>query len=329
MGAVNCEARGVKRQNYRLYLVVTATMAKTNVKRSKKQHTPDYYPVQRTIPVSGTVAANGGIITGTMVGDAGKLLSQTNRRLYRYGMNYRIKLDLEMSQATSGSVDVEVFALRNNWDVQRAFALAKATYDEAHADELNHTKSGNLARWRDFRMDDGVNSAVDLNPVIIDIPTLNVSIPSDGEFAKATVDDGGTEKFISWGNSAANTISARDEWIVAGRTGDDPSTVSTDAPYAGVNSDSMSDIEMETLGTDGNQPPYSATSDSDLFYRVGIMRYETAPDGLQRLSTGYFDAPCGLFVIKVTSGVNLSAGSVVLTAQSGDYKGISAQKMCQ
>ena len=105
--------------------------------------------------------------------------------------------------------------------------------------------------------------------------------------------------------------------------------MSTSAPYGGVNSDDMSDIEMGNLGNDGNSPPYSNQAQSDVLRRVGVMRYEPGPTGLQRLSTGYFDAPCGLFVIKVTSGVNLGPGSVVMTSQAGDYKGTSAHKMCQ
>lgn len=304
-------------------------MVKKKVERSKKQHTPDYYPVQRTIPLSGTSAANGQIITGTMVADAGKLLSITNRRLYRYGMNYRIKLDLELSQSVTSGVDVEVFALQNNWDTQRAFALAKATYDDAYAHELKHTKTANLARWRDFRVAADVTGAVDLFPVVVDTSSLSVTTNSNGEFANSTVDDSGVAKRFTWGLASASALDIKNEWIESGRTAADPSVTSTTAPYAGVNSDDMSDIEMSALANSGNNPPYGNTAESDIFHRVGIMRYEPGPDGLQRLSTGYFDAPCGLFVIKVTSGINLAAGSVVLTAQSGDYKGISALKMCQ
>ena len=299
--------------------------------KTKKQHTPDYYPVQRKIPLSGTVAANGGIIAGTMTADAGRLLSNVNRRLMRYGMNYRIKLDLEVSESSSADFDVEVFALRNNWDVQRAYALAKATWEEAHADERNHTKTANLARWRDCRIDDGVTGAIELYPVKIDNASLAVEIDNQGEFINASVDDAGTEKTLTWGLGGATTIDIVNEWIQSGRTSADPASLSTNAPYAGVNSDSMSDIELENLGQDGNNPPYSNAGASDQLYRVGLMRYEASgpTGGVQRLSTGYFDAPCGLFVIKVTSGVNLAAGSVVMTAQSGDHKGVAASKMCQ
>ena len=306
-------------------------MSKTS--RSKKQHTPDFYPVQRTIPLSGTIAGNGGLVTGTMVADAGRLLSNVNRRLYRYGNLYQIKLDLDnVTAAIDTSFDIEVFALRNNWDVQRAYALAKKVYDEAYEDELKATGSANLARWRDFRVSDGVSGAVDLFPVRRDSASLTRVIDDNGEFVLSAVDDGGTEKFFTWGNASASSIDITNEWTQAGRTAADPAVISTTAPYAGVNSDGMSDIEHQNLGNDGNNPPYDDQAVTDQLYRVATLRYEATPTqglGLQRLSTGYFDAPCGLFVIRVTSGVNLGSGTISMTVKSGDYKGVHAKGMCQ
>ena len=292
-------------------------------KTTKKQHTPDYYPVQRRIPLG----VDGGTLAGTTQGDCGKLLSIANRRLYRYGKKYRMKIDLEPSVATAQAFDVEVFALRNTWDVQRAYALAKKVYDEAYADELKGTGKANLARWRDFRVNDGLSSANDLFPVTNDNASLAETVQTSGEFATSTVDDQGTEKFFTWGNAASNSIDIINEWIQAGRTGADPNVISTNAPYAGVNSDQMSDIEQGNLGQDGNNPPYAQSAVSDQLVRVGTLRYEPAPDGMQRLSTGYFDAPCGLFVLKTTAGVNTANGNYVVTIQAGDYKGVMAHDM--
>lgn len=305
-----------------------ASKASKKKTRTKKQHTPDYYPVQRVIPL-GTTNAVQGHLGGIIVSDAGKQLSKVNRRLYRYGMKYSLKIDLNPSQANTQPVDVEVFALRNNWDVQRAYALAKKIYDEAYADELSSTGSANLARWRDFRIDDGVNGAIQANPVSYDNGTLTEVVLDEGEFTFSAVDVAGTEKRFTWGTGTASAIDIVNEWVRAGRTGADPNVVSTNAPYDGVNSDDMSSIEMANLGQDGNNPPYSQDSDSDMLVRVATLRLEPAPDGLQRLSTGFFDAPCGLFVLKTTTGVNLSNGQIVLTVQSGDYKGVKAHAMTQ
>ena len=305
-----------------------ANKASTKRTSTKKQHTPDYYPVQRMIPLGTTDAAQGHL-GGTTVGDCGKLLSKTNRRLYRYGMNYSMKLDLDVSQSVGTSFDVEVYALRNTWDVQRAYALAKKVYDEAYADELKSTGSANLARWRDFRVNDGVTGAIDINPCVYDNAALTRVVNDEGEFVTSTVDDQGTEKFFTWGTAGAGSIDIINEWVQAGRTGTDPNVLSTNAPYAGVNSDQMSDIEQGNLGQDGNNPPYSQTSNNDMLVKIATLRYEAAPTGMQRLSTGFFDAPCGLFVLKTTTGVNIANGSVVLTVQSGDYKGTKARALCQ
>jgi hypothetical protein len=91
----------------------------------------------------------------------------------------------------------------------------------------------------------------------------------------------------------------------------------------------MSDIEMGNLGNDGNNPPYNVASHPDLFVKVATLRYQPGPEGMQRLSTGYFDAPCGLFVLKTTAAGNLPNGIISMTAKAGDYKGVSAQRMCQ
>ena len=305
-----------------------ASKASKTSTRTKKQHTPDYYPVQTSIPLGTTDAAQGHL-GGTTTGDCGRILSKANRRLYRYGYNYSMKLDLDVSQSVAVPFDVEVYALRNTWDVQRAYALAKKVYDEAYADELKSTGSANLARWRDFRILDGVTGGIDLNPCNYDNAGLTRSVAENGEFVQAQVDVNGTEKSFTWGTASLSQISIRDEWIQAGRTGADPSTVSTNAPYDGVNSDQMSDIEMTNLGENGNNPPYAATSDGDLLVKIATLRYQPAGEGLQRLSTGYFDAPCGLFVLKTTTGVNIANGTVVLTVQKGDYKGVKALAMCQ
>lgn len=294
------------------------------MKRTKKQHTPDYYPVQRTIPLSGTTAANGKLVTGVMTADAGRLLSQSNRRMYRYGMKYRMKLDIDVPAAVDVPFDIEVFALRNNWDTQRAFALAKKHYDEAIADELNSTEN---ARWLDFRVFHGT-AGVDLHPVVVDNSTLSTNVPADGEHALSLVDKGGVGHNFTWGAASSTRIDIKNEWIQSGRVSDDPSTPITSAPYDGLNADRMSDIEQTGIQERGNKPPYNETSQNDLLVQIGTLRYEPGTVGLQKLSTGFFDAPCGLFVIKVTSGINLPAGAVHFTAQSGDYKGVHAEGMC-
>ena len=304
--------------------MATKRSVKKTVQKSapKKQHTPDYYPVVRETYLGDDT---NGAFTGTHTGDAGQILSIVNRRLYRYGKMYQLKIDLDPGSIAADAI-VEVFALRNNWDTQRAFALAKAVYDEAYADELKLGK-GNLARWRDFRINSGVTGAGIIDPVKFDSATLAIGVEDFGEHVVSAVDDNGTEKAFTWGNGSGSQISVPTEWTQAGRTAADPNVISTSAPYAGVNSDKMSDIEQGNLGNDGNNPPYSASSATDLLTKVATLYFRPGAIGLSKLSTGYFDAPCGLFIIKVNAP--LANGRLKLSAKAGDYKGVHALSMCQ
>ena len=291
--------------------------------RSKKQHTPDYYPIQKRI----ALGVDGGSLNGLIVADVGKLLSISNRRLYRQARKYQVKVDLNPDVTLAAQTEVEVYALRNNWDVQRALALAKKTYDDAYEHELEASGSAQIARWRDFRTESGIAGALDADPVTYGSATLALQVENTGEFVSSSVDVAGTETYFTWGNADANHLSILTEWNRTGSTSTDPSSPSTSGAYDGVNSDDQSNIEHANLGTDGNEPPYNAGTDQDQWVKVATLYVRPNPEGMQRLSTGYFHAPCGLVVLKTNN--SQGNGSVYLEAKSGDYKGVSSEAMCQ
>jgi len=287
---------------------------------TKKQHTPDYFPLDRSI----TLGVNGGSLVGNICHDTGKLLSIVNRRLYRQAKCYQVKLDLDVDITLATPTEVEVYALRNNWDVQRAVALAKQTFDDAHADERRIAGS-NLARWNDFRIQNGVTTTFS-DPCTYD-QALALTVDDVGEHAWSSVDDAGTEKYFSLAPAVANTLNIFDEWIKSGRTSATPSTPITTVPYDGVNSDDNSDIEMANMGQDGNLPPYRETANADHWVKVATLYFRPTPDGVQRLSTGYFDAPLGLVVTKHNN--SQANGSLKMTVKTGDYKGVHGTNMYQ
>lgn len=289
---------------------------------TKKQHSADYYPVQRNI----ALGLDGGTFNGTTVGDAGKILSIVNRRLYRYGKMYQIKIDLDVDVTVGADTEVDVYALANIWDVQRAYALAKKTYDLAYADERAELP-GNQSRWEDFRIAHGVNSGGDLDPVTFDRDTLALTVRNEGEHDLSVVDEAGTSHSFTWGAPGTNELGVITEWDKAGNVSADPESISTAAPYANVNSDQLSTIEATALGQRGNLPPYAQSTSGDIYIKVASLYYRPGATGMQRLSTGYFDAPCGTFVL-VTNNA-LGNGSVRMTAKAGDYKGVHALDMAQ
>lgn len=289
---------------------------------SKKQHTPDYYPIQRNI----ALGVDGGALTGTAILDAGKILSIANRRLYRYGKMYQLKIDLDVDVTVGSDVEVEVYALANTWDIQRAYALAKKTYDEAYADERTLGK-GQIARWTDFRINHGINGTVgDIDPVTFDRDTLALTVQNEGEHALSVVDVAGTLKGFTWGSSSGGELSVLEEWDNVGNVSLDPQSISTTAPYAGVNSDDLNSNEMTALGNRGDSPPYAQSTSGDIYVRIGTLYYRPGATGMSRTSTGFFDAPCGTVVL-VTN--NLANGSLRMTAKAGDYKGVHALDMAQ
>ena len=295
---------------------------KTPVRKTKKQHTPDYYPVQRKI----TLGVDGGNLGGNNVADIGKLLSIQNRRLYRQGKLYTAKVDLEIDGTVGVDHYVDVYVLVNNWDTQRAFALAKATYDEAYADELK-AQAGQASRWRDFRTDHGLTGFGDIDPVTYDRGNLATSVENHGEHLLSFVDDAGTSKGFTWGQATGSLLSIIAEWDNAGTTSSTPSAASSAAPYGGVNNDALSDIEMQHLGSAGNSPPYNTGNTQGIWVKVCTLYKQIGAIGLQKLSTGYFEAPCGLIALVANSG--LGNDSLSLTVKSGDYKGVHGLSMCQ
>jgi len=289
---------------------------------TKKQHSADYYPIQRNI----ALGRDGGTFNGTTVCDTGKILSIVNRRLYRYGKLYRVKIDLDVDITVGADTEVEVYAYANIWDVQRAYALAKKTYDEAYADE-RALGSGNIARWNDFRIGHGINSAGELDPITFDRDTLAAVVKNVGEHQVSTVDVGGTRKDFVWGAAGSNQLSVLAEWDAVGNVSETPQNPTTTVPYAGVNNDQLSTIEMADLGDHGDLPPYGQSTYGQILVRIGTLYYRPGATGMSRTSTGFFDAPCGTVVLKTNNA--LSNGSLRLTVQSGDYKGVHALAMCQ
>lgn len=289
---------------------------------SYRSSKPDYYPVQRTIPLG----VDGGNLSGTVIGDCGRLLSQTNRRLYRQGKLYQAKVDMDLAdyQAADG-VKVDVYVLANTWDTQRAWALAKATYDAAYSEEIASMQSSQIARWRDFRVQHGITGATVANSQMAALATLADQVVTAGEFVDSIVDVNGTSKTFTWSNVISpSTLNMVQEWDKAGSVDTSPAVSSNSAPYEDVNPDSAETNEMTQLAAHGNLPPYDQSNPNGRWVKVASL-FQQTPSGKQKLSTGFFDAPCGLVALVCSSA--LSNGDLSITVKGGDYKGTHALSM--
>ena len=301
-------------------------MARTHAKKMMKTDPSfrklkplTYYPVQRKVNLS--VSGSPGVQDGQF--DGGRILSQLNHRLYRYGKQYTQKVDVDPAGLNPGS-SVEVWALMDTWYVQKAFEEGKIVFDRAYTDERENLSKDARARWFDFRCQSGL-TATDLYPVVdADPSTAPTALIVAGEFNTSIVEDSaGVTKSFSWRSATtSNTYSLIAEYDLAGNTNVSPSTTTGAGPYDDLEADASA-VEMEALQARGNSPPYSATAYPSIWVKIATL--SVGAPGNQKVSTGYFDAPCGLVYVKV-AGQTLDslANNLSVTYQAGDYKGVRA-----
>ena len=288
---------------------------------AKKKTKAKRYAVQRHIEVR-----DGDVSTSNVnIVDVPKFLSKVNHRLYRQSRVYRCKVNITQP-VTRGKVDV--YALRDTWYLQKAYQMAKDTYDKNTAEERSGMSPKSIARWQDFRimLKPRLGATYnELNPAIRD-DNLALQEMLIGEFDLSLVhrEDGTALSFglfdqpnVQWGivqqyDKAANTDDSPE----------DTTNLSASA-YSGLDNDNQDQSRLH-LSTAGNAPPYDSNSlNGNMLYRkVATIGGDNSQVGLtNKLTTGFFDAPLGAILL-VTAD---SPGSIELEVQSGDYKGVHGE----
>lgn len=286
---------------------------------SFKKLKADYYPVQRSMDLRSTATE-----VDYYVLDVGRNLSVQNKRLYRQGKTYVCKVDLEPGH---GTAQYDVFALVDTWYVQKAWQLAKATYDKATADERSVMSGQQIARWEDFRIQAGLSGHAGGQLVPAPYSTgLASAADTAGEFSfsRITLADGTTNRFFTWGPTAGGDLGVLAEYDKSGDTDNSPSTTSANKAYAGTDV-SVTENQMDALSDNGNAPPYDATAMNARVW-VRIARLD-AVSAHGKLSTGYFNAPCGLIAVQPSVASTPIVNQLSLTVQGGQYKGVKAHNM--
>jgi hypothetical protein len=222
---------------------------------------------------------------------------------------------------------VEVYALRNDWAVQKGLQMAYQQYLKNTADERANLGK-HTARWEDFRVDNGVAGASNtLLPTLHDTSLTSV-ILSGGEIElSGVVDATGTQKTFTWGTPGAAEYGILQEYDKSANAQRDPAVVTNDAPYVDIDSE-VNEQTHDRLQTHGNDPPYdpNGVNATEPFVRIGTLG--NGPAGEQRLSTGYFDAPCGI-VILVGNSAGWNSDAMHFEVQRGEYKGVKAMSLLE
>ncbi len=298
---------------------------KKNDPSFRKKKSLEYFPVQRRT----SLALAAGAPFQSCQFDAGRILSSMNHRLYRYGKRYTMKLDLDPAAATPG-VAFTVWKLSDTWMNQKAFEEAATVFKRAYTDERENLSKEARARWFDFRVNSGIDvvttpltlPVVDSNPITAPYARLTA-----GEFVDSIVEDaaGATKTFTWAAASTGSSYSVIAEYDLAGNTSISPTTPTGAGPYDDLEADASA-VEMQALQNRGNDPPYDANGLPSVWTKVGALEQGTA--GAQKLSTGFFDAPCGIVLI-VATGAAMNTADNLLSVEfaSGDYKGVKAHNM--
>ena len=291
----------------------------------KKKSTPrknkksGFYPVVRGSELGSTSETN--IVR---LVDTARNLSLLNRRLYRYTRCYSAKI----SQDAMSTQTAEVYALRNDWAVHKGLQMAYKMYLQNTEDERNAMATGQVARWEDFRVDSGIPSFEALLPVLHS-NAVGSFLLNQGEFNLSNVvDSSNVRRTFSWTNAPLPTeYSILNEYDKAGNAQLSPSSVPTDMPYANIETQ-VNDATADDLKEDGNSPPYDSLGVNADTPWVRIATLGSGVGGVQQLSTGYFDAPCGIIMV-VGNTATFNSNSLRLEVKSGEYKGVHAPSMLE
>ena len=108
-----------------------------------------------------------------------------------------------------------------------------------------------------------------------------------------------------------------------GQTDVDPQTTEAGG-YVGLLADSEAG-NVTNLQGQGNQPPYSNPAFAQNIW-VKVATLVNNSTGSQRLSTGFFEAPCGFVWVKAPSAT-FPDGFMSCEIKSGKYKGVHALSM--
>lgn len=286
-----------------------------------------YYPVQLKTRLADATATT----ADWRYLHAETILSGMNRRLARQSYVYSLKIDIDPG-STAAANGVEIYVLRDNWDTHGAYKMAMKHYYNAMKEELA-AAPGAEGRWQDFKVGVGmqtdrlVGSTSELVsgavPNMSPRRTYNVS----PDISEVTDANGVTKQFLLTTASTGTSYSIFQEWSRSNQTGVDPSSQSITMPYGDI-VENLDEANYDEIRNRGRSPPYPGDADDEQWVKVAVLGNNAAIDS--KLSSGFFEAPLGIVVIKAVGTFVAGASSLdhpmTLTFQRGDYKGVKAHR---
>lgn len=249
-------------------------------------------------------------------------LSKTNRRLYRQSRNFTAKIDLDATAVAP----IDVFVLNDSWMTERALKMAFDMYMLNSQDERDRLKDSSIARWEDFRVLSGITADI-ADPAQYSDSLVQTRLIA-GEFANTRVfDAAGVAHNFTWGAATASRYSIPGEYDKAGNAQASPESSTNDVPYDDLMADdnALMAADLQNLG---NLPPYDQNGVNADRQWVKVASLSTG--ATQRLSTGFFNAPCGIVVLAAPNLIDVvNADTLSWEVKAGDYKGVHAPSMVE
>jgi hypothetical protein len=234
-----------------------------------------------------------------------------------------------MDPASPGSV--EVYALRDDWAVHQGVKMAYQMYLKNTEDERKALGSNMIARWEDFRIADGVSATHNELLAKLHDPTFTGtgSLMSAGEFTLShVVDSGNTQRTFTFGTPGGTEYGILQEYDKSANAQGSPSTISgVTGAYTELDSEVNTQTTVDLL-QDNNQPPYDrdGVAATSPWVKVGTIGSGAAGD--QKLSTGFFNAPCGLVVL-VGPANDWNSEKMRFEVKAGKYKGVGGLSLLE
>lgn len=257
---------------------------------------------------------------------AEKLLGFANRRLYRQSRVYSLKIDIDIDSDCANQ-GVDVYVLRDNWDLHGAYKYAMKHYYNAMKEEIQNAKGADT-RWHDFRVMPNFQAdelTVEVNNPDSSNPVFSTNKLSTGDVDFSTVvDSTGTTKAFGLDASTTSTVySIIAEWKSKDRVHADPASSATNMAYGALVED-LDEANYDILKGNGAGPPYDDEANGNLWHKVATLK-QTTPTGVSKLTSGFIDAPLGLVVLVSNAFTTTGAArGASIVFQSGSYKGVKA-----
>lgn len=284
--------------------------------------------------------------------DIGKLLSQTNRRLYRQGMVYRVKSITVVNQ--QADFQLRVAGVPNTWVSRNAWKRGKAAYDKMMRKATDLAGKSRMPRYHDFKV--LLNAGMTTDTDQVNCIDINGNASQEGEWivSKFVSPDGTTsadEFYAVMLGDHSGSAGSRNYIGLIQSYGESRATVSTDVPGHDnhgqddplinlFDDGTQVDEIIENLEEEGDLPPYAGVGQSDttgdLYPGAGdnmpsaqLFAVTSATDisgGAPVGRIGSFDAVCGLIEFETTSGADQNI-ELLIEIAPGDYKGVHAEEI--